>query len=115
MNIRDIALHAQGYGIPGVIVDGTDALASLRRRPGGSGPRPPRRRPRLMKPKPTARGGHAEGEEAFLGGQQYRLADELAAARRSDPALIPHTFVVENGRCHSKPWKHSTHEIRPRP
>jgi pyruvate dehydrogenase E1 component alpha subunit len=95
MNVRDVALRAQGYGIAGVIVDGTDALAVYaaaqaavtQARQGGG--------PTLIEAKTHRRGGHAEGEEAFLGGQQYRLPDELAAAQRNDPLLKLHAYLVE--------------------
>ncbi|MFZ4850201.1 MAG: thiamine pyrophosphate-dependent dehydrogenase E1 component subunit alpha [Caldilinea sp.] len=111
MNIRDIALRAQGYGIPGVIVDGTDALAvydvaqeAVARARRGEGPT-------LIEAKTHRRGGHAEGEEAFLGGQQYRLADELAAARRNDPLLKLHTFIVESGLIPLETLETLDHEI----
>ncbi|MFM7175395.1 MAG: thiamine pyrophosphate-dependent dehydrogenase E1 component subunit alpha [Caldilinea sp.] len=111
MNIRDIALRAQGYGIPGVIVDGTDALAvydvaqeAVARARRGEGPT-------LIEAKTHRRGGHAEGEEAFLGGQQYRLADELAAARRNDPLLKLHTFIVESGQIPLETLETLDHEI----
>ena len=95
MNIQDIALRAQGYGIPGVIADGTDvlamyeaALAAVARARAGEGPT-------LIEAKTHRRGGHAEGEEAFLAGQQYRLADEVEIARRSDPLIKFHAYTVE--------------------
>jgi TPP-dependent pyruvate/acetoin dehydrogenase alpha subunit len=94
MNIQDIALRAQGYGIPGVVVDGTDALAvytvaaeAVARARLGKGPT-------LIEAKTHRRGGHAEGEEAFLAGQQYRLSEEQEAARRKDPLLRLHDHIV---------------------
>jgi pyruvate dehydrogenase E1 component alpha subunit len=111
MNIRDIALRAQSYGIPGVIVDGTDALAvydvaqeAVARARRGEGPT-------LIEAKTHRRGGHAEGEEAFLGGQQYRLADELAAARHNDPLLKLHTFIAESGLIPLETLETLDHEI----
>ncbi|MCX6043180.1 MAG: thiamine pyrophosphate-dependent dehydrogenase E1 component subunit alpha [Caldilinea sp.] len=111
MNIRDIALRAQSYGIPGVIVDGTDALAvydvaqeAVARARRGEGPT-------LIEAKTHRRGGHAEGEEAFLGGQQYRLADELAAARHNDPLLKLHTFIAESGLILLETLETLDHEI----
>jgi len=95
MNIQDVALRAQGYGIPGVIVDGTDvlamyeaALAAVARARAGEGPT-------LIEAKTHRRGGHAEGEEAFLAGQQYRLAAELERARHSDPLTKLHAYIAE--------------------
>jgi acetoin:2,6-dichlorophenolindophenol oxidoreductase subunit alpha len=96
MNIRDIAERARGYGIPGVIADGTDALAmyaaateAVARARRGEGPT-------LIEAKTHRRGGHAEGEEAFLAGQQYRLSEEQAAARQNDPLLRLHEYVISH-------------------
>lgn len=97
MNIKDIALRAQGYGIPGVIADGTDPLAmflvaseAVARARRGEGPT-------LIEAKTHRRGGHAEGEEAFLAGQQYRTTDERESAQRSDPLIRIHNYVIEKG------------------
>ena len=95
MNIRDIADRAQGYGIPGVIVDGTDALAvyevaatAVARARAGDGPT-------LIEAKTHRKGGHAEGEKAFLAGQNYRLPEELAAMEANDPIVKLHRVVIE--------------------
>jgi pyruvate dehydrogenase E1 component alpha subunit len=95
MNIKDIALRAQGYGIPGVIADGTDPLAmygvaseAVARARRGEGPT-------LIEAKTHRKGGHAEGEEAFLAGQQYRTEAEKARAQSSDPLLRIHNYVIE--------------------
>ncbi len=97
MNITDIAQRAAGYGIPGVIVDGTDALAvypaaaaAVQRARQGHGPT-------LLEAKTHRRGGHAEGEIAFLAGQDYRLPEEVQAAAASDPVIRLHTYIVEQG------------------
>jgi pyruvate dehydrogenase E1 component alpha subunit len=97
MNIRDIADRAQGYGIPGVIADGTDALAvytvaseAVARARRGEGPT-------LIEAKTHRRGGHAEGEIAFLAGQNYRLPEEVAAAEANDPLIKLHSYMVEQG------------------
>jgi pyruvate dehydrogenase E1 component alpha subunit len=96
MNITDIADRAVGYGIPGQVADGTDALEMYRvartaveRARGGSGPT-------LIEAKTHRRGSHAEGEEAFLGGQTYRDEAETAVAQAKDPLLLLHTYVSEN-------------------
>ena len=96
MNIVDIADRAVGYGMPGVIADGTDALsmhrvaveAVSRARSGGG--------PTLIEAKTHRSGGHAEGEEAFLAGQQYRSEAELADARAKDPLRRLHDYVSEH-------------------
>jgi TPP-dependent pyruvate/acetoin dehydrogenase alpha subunit len=97
MNISDIAVRAAGYGIPGVIADGTNALEmyevateAVRRARSGQGPT-------LIEAKTHRRGGHAEGEEAFLAGQQYRLPEEVAEGQKKDPLTILHTYVLERG------------------
>ncbi|NWF79844.1 MAG: thiamine pyrophosphate-dependent dehydrogenase E1 component subunit alpha [Chloroflexi bacterium] len=94
MNIRDIAGRAAGYGIPGVIVDGTDALAvytasavAVARARAGQGPT-------LIEARTHRRSGHAEGEQAFLAGQEYRSAEELAAMRAGDPLARLHRTIV---------------------
>jgi pyruvate dehydrogenase E1 component alpha subunit len=96
MNITDIAERARGYGIPGVIVDGTDALAVYavaqeavaRARTGGG--------PTLIEAKTHRQGGHAEGEVAFLAGQQYKLPEEIEAAKNNDPLVKLHRYIVEH-------------------
>ncbi|MBI1298879.1 pyruvate dehydrogenase (acetyl-transferring) E1 component subunit alpha [bacterium] len=95
MNIKDVAIRAAGYGIPGVIVDGTDALAvyeaaqeAVARARRGEGPT-------LIEAKTHRKGGHAEGEEAFLGGQQYRSEAEKLDAQRKDPIFRLHEVIVE--------------------
>ena len=96
MNIVDIADRALGYGMPGIIADGTDALAmhrvaeaAVKRARSGGGPT-------LIEAKTHRSGGHAEGEEAFLAGQQYRSDDELAQAKAKDPLRRLHTYVSEH-------------------
>ena len=97
MNIEDIAARAGGYGIPGHIVDGTDALAvyvvaneAVSRARAGKGPT-------LIEAKTHRRGGHAEGEEAFLAGQTYRLPEEVERAQAHDPLLILHEHILQDG------------------
>lgn len=97
MNIKDIAIRAQGYGMPGVVVDGTDAehvyaaaTAAVTRARTGAGPT-------LIEAKTHRKGGHAEGEKAFLGGQEYRLAEEVAAMEANDPIARLHRVIIERG------------------
>lgn len=96
MNITDIADRAVGYGIPGMVADGADALEMYRvaatavkraRRGGGS---------TLIEAKTHRRGSHAEGEEAFLAGQTYRDEAETAAAKAKDPLHLLHSYISEN-------------------
>src|SRR4051812_30045882 len=80
MKIEDIADRAAGYGMPGVIVDGNDALAVYRavlhwadhaRRGGG---------PVLIEAKTYRMRGHFVGDP-----QLYRPAAEVEAHRANDP------------------------------
>lgn len=97
MNITDIADRARAYGIPGVIADGSDPLAmyevavnAVARARHGAGPT-------LVEAKTHRRGGHAEGEHAFLGGQGYRSPEEIAEAQQKDPLQRLHGFILEHG------------------
>jgi pyruvate dehydrogenase E1 component alpha subunit len=92
--VKDIALRAGGYGIPGIIVDGTDALAvhdvaveAVARARRGEGPT-------LIEAKTHRKGGHAEGEKAFLAGGVYRSPEELAEAQAKDPIDIMHRKMM---------------------
>ena len=74
--IENIADRAAGYGIPGVIVDGMDAVAVyettkewVEKLRNGEGPV-------LIEAKTHRKVGHSEGESAFLDGQTYRLPEE---------------------------------------
>jgi len=94
-SVRDIALRAQGYGIPGIIVDGTDALVvydvaanAVARARAGQGPT-------LIEAKTHRKGGHAEGEKAFLAGGVYRSPEELAEAQAKDPLAIMHRKMMD--------------------
>lgn len=96
MNITDIADRAAAYGIPGVIVDGTDAVAmysaaveAVERARRGEGPT-------LIEAKTHRKGGHAEGEAAFLAGQDYRLPEELSEMEKKDPLILMHAYIIEN-------------------
>ncbi len=84
MRIENIADRAAGYGIPGVIVDGMDAVAVFetarewveKLRNGGG--------PVIIEAKTHRKGGHSEGETAFLDGQIYRLPEEEKIAKETD-------------------------------
>jgi pyruvate dehydrogenase E1 component alpha subunit len=95
MNITNIADRAAAYGIPGVIANGSDAL-EMHRVASEAVLRARRREgPTLIEAKTHRRGGHAEGEKAFLAGQEYRSAEEQAAAQQNDPLLLLHSYIVE--------------------
>ncbi len=96
MNIQNIADRATSYGIPGVVVNGTDVLEvhraavdAVARARAGAGPT-------LIEAKTHRRGDHAEGEAAFLAGQEYRSAEELKDAHRKDPVALMGLYLLEN-------------------
>jgi 2-oxoisovalerate dehydrogenase E1 component alpha subunit len=80
-SVEDIADRASGYGIPGVIVDGTDVLACYavareaveRARSGGG--------PTLIEAKVTRLTAHSSDDQQT----KYRSEEELAAQKALDP------------------------------
>jgi 2-oxoisovalerate dehydrogenase E1 component alpha subunit len=80
VSVADVADRAAGYGIPGVVVDGTDVLACYaasrdavaRARAGGG--------PSLIEAKVTRLTGHSSDDQET----KYRSAEELAAERGRD-------------------------------
>ena len=82
-SVPDIAVRAQGYNMPGVIVDGNDVLAvyevtqaAVARAKRGDGPT-------LIEAKTYRWEGHVVGEQAFVG--EYRPAAEVEAAKQRCP------------------------------
>jgi 2-oxoisovalerate dehydrogenase E1 component alpha subunit len=84
LSVRDVAERASGYGIPGVVVDGTDVLAcyaasrrAVDRARRGDGPT-------LIEAKVTRLTGHSSDDQQT----KYRSEDELAEGRAHDPLPI---------------------------
>jgi 2-oxoisovalerate dehydrogenase E1 component alpha subunit len=84
LSVKDVAVRASGYGIPGVIVDGTDVLAcyaaareavDLARNGGG---------PTLIEAKVTRLTAHSSDDQQT----KYRSADDLEAGKANDPVPI---------------------------
>jgi 2-oxoisovalerate dehydrogenase E1 component alpha subunit len=80
VSVADVADRAAGYGIPGVVVDGTDVLAcyaasrvAVARARAGDGPS-------LIEAKVTRLTGHSSDDQET----KYRSAEELAAERGRD-------------------------------
>ncbi|MFQ8690030.1 MAG: thiamine pyrophosphate-dependent dehydrogenase E1 component subunit alpha, partial [Blautia sp.] len=97
MRIENIADRAAGYGIPGVVVDGMDALAVyettrewVQRLRDGEGPV-------LIEAKTHRKVGHSEGETAFLDGQTYRLPEEEKVAMETCPIENLREYILSNG------------------
>jgi 2-oxoisovalerate dehydrogenase E1 component alpha subunit len=79
--VRDVAVRAAGYNMPGVIVDGTDVLGcylamrdAVARALAGDGPT-------LIEAKVTRLTGHSSDDQQT----KYRTEDDLAAGRGRDP------------------------------
>ncbi len=84
LSVRDVAQRAAGYGIPGVVVDGTDVLAcyaasreAVARARRGDGPS-------LIEAKVTRLTGHSSDDQQT----KYRSASDLAEGRTRDPLPI---------------------------
>jgi 2-oxoisovalerate dehydrogenase E1 component alpha subunit len=84
LSVKDVAMRAAGYGIPGVVVDGTDVLACYaagreaveRARSGGG--------PTLIEAKVTRLTAHSSDDQQT----KYRTEDDLAEGRTHDPLPI---------------------------
>jgi 2-oxoisovalerate dehydrogenase E1 component alpha subunit len=80
LSVKDVALRASGYGMPGVIVDGTDVVACYRAskeavelaRAGGG--------PTLIEAKVTRLTAHSSDDQQT----KYRSEEELAAEKERD-------------------------------
>src|SRR6188472_4519456 len=84
LSVKDVAMRASGYGIPGVVVDGTDVIACYRAgreaidraRTGGG--------PTLIEAKVTRLTAHSSDDQQT----KYRTEDDLAEGRAHDPLPI---------------------------
>jgi 2-oxoisovalerate dehydrogenase E1 component subunit alpha len=93
LSVRDVASRASGYGIPGVIVDGTDVLACYRagreaveRARAGEGPT-------LIEAKVTRLTAHSSDDQQT----KYRSESDLAEGRAHDPLPIFRAQLHEAG------------------
>ncbi len=97
-SVRDIAQRAQGYGIPGLIVNGNDVVEVYRyaseaaaRARAGEGPT-------LLECKTYRWEGHVVGEQAFLGAGAYRDPEEVEEWKARCPIIRFQKFAAESGR-----------------
>jgi 2-oxoisovalerate dehydrogenase E1 component alpha subunit len=81
LSVKDVALRASGYGMPGVVVDGTDVIAcyqaakeAIERARAGGGPT-------LIEAKVTRLTAHSSDDQQT----KYRSAEELAEQKDLDP------------------------------
>jgi 2-oxoisovalerate dehydrogenase E1 component alpha subunit len=93
VSVPDVAMRAAGYGIPGVIVDGTDVLACYRagreaveRARSGGGPT-------LIEAKVTRLTAHSSDDQQT----KYRSETDLAEGRAHDPLPIFRARLREAG------------------
>jgi len=84
-SVQDIAVRGQGYGIPGVVVDGMDVLAvyevakeAVHRARNGQGPT-------LLECKTYRFLGHSRGDPPY---GPYRTKEELDSWKKRDPRLL---------------------------
>ncbi len=104
-SVTDIAVRAQAYGIPGVIIDGNDVLEVYRcaseaiaRTRAGEGPT-------LIECKTYRWEGHVVGEQAFLGKASYRSETEVAEWRARCPLIRFEKFAAESGKINAAELK----------
>jgi TPP-dependent pyruvate/acetoin dehydrogenase alpha subunit len=97
-SVRDIAQRAQGYNMPGFIVDGNDVIEVFRfaseavaRARAGEGPT-------LLECKTYRWEGHVVGEAAFLGEGAYRPTAEVEAWKLKCPIIRYQQFLVGGGK-----------------
>ena len=95
VSVRDIAERAKAYDIPGVTVDGQDAIAvyevvseAVKRARAGEGPS-------LIEAKTYRYRHHAEGP--LFDSLQYRAEEELMRWKGRDPLDILRTRLIDNG------------------
>jgi TPP-dependent pyruvate/acetoin dehydrogenase alpha subunit len=97
-SVKDIAVRAQAYGIPGHIVDGNDVVEvyqyasdAIARARAGEGPT-------LLECKTYRWEGHVVGEQAFLGSGAYRSDQEVDEWKRRCPLIRFEKLAAEKGR-----------------
>src|ERR1700691_3444856 len=97
-SVKDIAVRAQAYAIPGHIVDGNDVLEVYRyaseaiaRARAGQGPT-------LLECKTYRWEGHVVGEQAFLGSASYRTEQEVSEWKLRCPLIRFDKFAAESGK-----------------
>ncbi len=97
-SVRDIAVRATSYGIPGHIVDGNNvievyqyATEAVARARAGEGPT-------LLECKTYRWEGHVVGEQAFLGEEAYRKKSEIEEWKRKCPIIRFQQWALEGGK-----------------
>lgn len=93
MGVPDVAARAQGYGFPGVVVDGSDVLAcyaaareAVRRARAGEGPT-------LIECKVERLTAHSSEDSQ----EKYRPTDDIEASRSKDPLVVFKHYLEQAG------------------
>src|SRR5271155_2897261 len=104
-SVRDIAQRAQGYNIPGFIVDGNDVMEVFRyaseavaRARAGEGPT-------ILECKTYRWEGHVVGEQAFLGEEAYRKKSEVEEWKLKCPLIRFEKWCAESDKISSAELK----------
>ena len=110
VSVRDIAERAKAYDIPGVTVDGQDAIAvyevvseAVKRARAGEGPS-------LVEAKTYRYRHHAEGP--LFDSLQYRAEEELMRWKGRDPLEILRTRLLDNGLMTQDEAEHIEHNAK---
>lgn len=106
MNVKDIAIRAVAYGIPGVIVDGNDVLAvykvtreAIDRARAGEGPT-------LIECKTMRVRGHSEHDDA-----SYVPKELIETWKKKDPVAQYEKFLIDQGEATETVLKQVADEI----
>jgi acetoin:2,6-dichlorophenolindophenol oxidoreductase subunit alpha len=104
-SVKDIAVRAKAYDIPGLIVDGNDVIEVYRnasdaiaRARAGEGPT-------LLECKTYRWEGHVVGEQAFLGTGAYRSEQEVEEWKKRCPLIRFEKFAAESGKISAQELK----------
>ena len=105
--ISDIAVRAEGYDIPGVVVDGMDVVAVHRSVAEAVGRARRGEGPTLVEAKTYRFLGHYVGDS-----EPYRAREEVAAWRARDPIFTFETLLEEHGVLGEKAARDVEAEVR---
>ncbi|MGH2376227.1 MAG: thiamine pyrophosphate-dependent dehydrogenase E1 component subunit alpha [bacterium] len=93
MAVKDVAVRAEGYGFPGVVVDGSDVLGcyaasaeAVRRARAGEGPT-------LIECKVERLTAHSSEDKQ----EKYRPTDDIEASRSKDPLVVFKHYLEQVG------------------
>ncbi len=109
-SVKDIAVRAAGYDMPGVVVDGNDVLAvyevmqqAVQRAKQGEGPT-------LIEAKTYRWEGHVVGEQAFVA--DYRDPQEIEAAKQRCPIALFTQELLATGFVSAAELERIRHEVQ---